>query len=110
MVGKTKLAGNTMGDLFRCWPAPALFTAEFHAKRATAFHRKAKLLKSLISVLRMHPNGHEPTFDYTNCKCMVAFVVAKSTVGLNGKKCALAKFSFLSLMCLLVFLFGLPSE
>jgi len=49
--------------IVRDWPTPALFTTEFHAKRATAFHRKAELLKSLISVLRMHPNGQQRTID-----------------------------------------------
>ena len=42
------------------WPTSAPFSAAFHVKRVTAFHHKAELLDSLISVLRMHPNGQKP--------------------------------------------------
>ena len=42
------------------WPTSAPFSAAFHVNRAAAFHRKAELLESLISVLRMHPNGQKP--------------------------------------------------
>jgi len=42
---------------FSNWPTPALLITEFPAKRTTAFHYKAEILESLISVFRTHPNG-----------------------------------------------------
>jgi len=48
------------------WPTSAPFSAAFHVSRAAAFHRKAEIVEPLISVLRMHPNGQQLTFGYTN--------------------------------------------
>lgn len=40
------------------WSTLALFAAEFLVKRDSAHRAKAEVLEPLISVLRMHPNGH----------------------------------------------------
>lgn len=43
-------------------------------------------------------------------QCVVAFLVAKSNTQVNGRRFKMIKFLMLSIMCLSVFLFGIPSE
>ena len=64
----------------RPWPTPAYLDTEFLEWRTTASRPKAELLESLITVLRMHPNGQDQSFSYADLTpvCFFYFVAIHS--------------------------------